>query len=141
MIDFVACFLPTFEFSLNDIHYKKLDISNSDSSEKQLNCIDTIKAELVDPRHVCVEYTRELNFSTQDIFELSVTFGALYTINEDSDQNIDWNNIDISAELLKSGAPVLNVLTSRISLLISQITSSYGQPPVVTPPTLIQNTK
>lgn len=141
MIDFVACFLPTFEFSLNDIRYKKLDISNSDSSEKQLNCIDTIKAELVDPRHVRVEFTRELNFSTQDIFELSVTFGALYTTNEDSDQNIDWDNIDISAELLKSGAPVLNVLTSRISLLISQITSSYGQPPVVTPPTLIQNTK
>ena len=46
----------------------------------------------------------------------------------------DWHNMNMAAEFKENGAFVLNNLMSRISLQIAQITSSYGQVPLILPP-------
>lgn len=138
MVDFNKQFLPTFEFSLKKIDYRMLDITDS-SSEKKLNCTDIVHAELTDNSHVKIEYTRELQFETNDVFYLAVVFEAIFTIDEDSDLKIDWEKTDISSEFVKKPPEAFSIITSRTSLLIAQITSSYGQPPLITPPTFVRN--
>ena len=51
-------------------------------------------------------------------------------------------NMSITAkEFEKHGDFVLENLMNRISLLISEITSSFGQSPIVLPPTIISEEK
>ena len=46
---------------------------------------------------------------------------------------VDWKKLDIAGEFKKSCPNLMSVLMSRASLLISQITSAAGQPPLITP--------
>lgn len=53
----------------------------------------------------------------------------------------NWRNINLAKEFEKHGDFVLGNLMNRISLLISEITSSFGQSPIVLPPTIISEEK
>lgn len=137
MKDYSAYFLPTFEYSLEQVNYKRLDTVDS-SDEKQLNCTDKLRNMLIDEKHVSFEFTRELHFSSNDLFALSVTFSAVYTLNENDHGDIDWNSSEVAKDILHSNSTFLNMLITRASLLISQLTSSFGQAPIITPPTSIR---
>lgn len=140
MIDFSKAFLPSYTYALQHIHYENLEVLDN-ASQKTLNCTDTIRAQRIDPAHVQLDYMRAMEFPTKDVFALSVGFRVLYTIDEKDTQAIDWNNVDIPAELIRSEDDSLHMIASRISLLISQITSSFGQTPIVTPPIPLESQK
>ena len=48
----------------------------------------------------------------------------------------DWNEVNLAEEFRANGDFVISNLMSRITLLIAQITSSYGQQPLVLPPVI-----
>jgi hypothetical protein len=79
---------------------------------------------------------RNVRFEPNIVYELKVSFGAILELKNISEieRDIDWNQ-----EFKKSneGLAVIQGLLTRISLQISQITSSYGLNPIVTPPNLI----
>ena len=129
-------FLPEYEFYLEEIKYNRLSVSEKDNDN--LICKDTLSADLIDTG-VRLLITRNLAFEESQLFDLSVSYGAVLTFDESRSIEINWNELDLAREFKDNGGFVLNNLMSRISLLIAQITSSFGQMPLVLPPAIPVN--
>ena len=134
-------FLEEQEYYLKEIEYKKIDENLDDGVECTLNCIDNINVEVIADKQTIVTVTRTLKFDTQNIFLLKVAFGAVLKFDRQKVKEHDWHNMNMAAEFKENGAFVLNNLMSRISLQIAQITSSYGQVPLILPPAIAQGTQ
>ena len=78
--------------------------------------------------------TRSLSFEQNELFELTVSFGAILKFEPTRKNEYNWHEINMAEEFRKNGEFVTNNLMARISLLIAQITSSFGQPPFILPP-------
>ena len=134
MLEVNKYFNPRHEFYLNDIDFKRC--LNEVGGVVSISVTDSLKADLRD-EGVLLMFTRTLKFDPQAIFDLSVSFGAELLFNPDTKDEVDWNTFDLSDEFINNGKEILNNLASRTSLLISQITASFGQTPIITPPAFI----
>lgn len=126
-------FLPEHEFYLQNISYNRIE-NSINSEEHSLNCVDSIKVDVEGNDSVRVTVTRALNFEQEELFELTVSFGAILKFEPTKKNDHNWHEINMAEEFRKNGAFVTNNLMSRISLLIAQITSSFGQTPFILPP-------
>lgn len=132
-------FSQTQEIYLNNISYEI--IKNEELSEKYtLVNKDNVHVDLEeDGVNLIVE--RVLEFEPEGIFRLVVSFGASLQFVPEKKSEVEWDKINLAQEFLDNGDFVTVNLNSRISLLISQITSSYGQPPIITAPILKKQDK
>ena len=131
-------FLPEQEFYLHKIVYDRIDCSLS-SEEILLNCADNINVEVIDRGQVRVTVTRTLKFEPEGVFYLAVSFGANLRFNPQKENEYKWNEVNMAEEFRDNGEFVTNNLMSRITLLIAQITSSFGQPPLILPSYVTKN--
>lgn len=131
MLDFNRYFLPNRKIFLDNVQYETLQLPSPGEGRK-LNCKDTILAQRSD-NWVKINFNRTLTFTPEGVFRLSVTFGVLLPFNPNTKDEINWKEIDIAGAFREHCKPLLSTLMSRTSLLISQITSSAGQNPLVTP--------
>ncbi len=129
MLDFTRYFQPGHQVFLE---YVNFETTQSKPGARRMNCKDTIVARLSDPVGIKVTFNRALSFDPEGIFYLSVTFSCFLRFRQETKDEIDWHTLDIAGELRKGGGPVLIELASRASLLIAEITSASGQPPVIT---------
>ena len=98
-----------------------------------MNCFDNIEAK-VSGDVVKVTVMRSLKFEPEEIFELSVSYGAILKIKKEKEMDYNWNQIDLAEEFRMNGQFVLGNLMNRMSLLIAEITSSFGQAPLILTP-------
>ena len=122
------------EFYLDKILYNRID-KKEHANEYSLNCIDNIEA-AVNENIVKLTITRALKFDPEEIFELSLSYGAILKIKKEKKEEYDWDKINLAEEFRENGEFVLGNLMNRISLLIAEITSSFGQIPLILPPTI-----
>ena len=128
-------FKPEQEMFLDTINYKRIESQESDVEEKlTLLCQDNVKVS-VDEEKVRIIITRSLIFDPEELFALSVSFGSDLKFNERKSEH-DWMNINLADEFRKNGDFVTIQLMSRITLLIAEITSSFGQQPLILPTAL-----
>lgn len=92
---------------------------------------DNLKA-LTQEDGIRIIVTRTLTFDPEALFVLNVSFGADLKFNERKSE-YEWSEINLAEEFGENGDFVITQLMSRISLLIGQITSSFGQPPLILP--------
>lgn len=128
-------FLPEQEFYLQSISYERIEKS-IDQKEHSLNCIDNIRVNVYGKEKIRIIVTRSLNFDPEEMFSMSVSFGAILKFNPDKYEDYDWHNINLADEFKNNGDFVIGNLAARISLQIAQITSAFGQMPIVLPPTI-----
>ncbi|MDE7224687.1 MAG: hypothetical protein K2O34_13030 [Acetatifactor sp.] len=126
-------FLPEQEFYLHKIVYDRIDGIVS-KKEFMLNCADNINVEVGENSQVRVMVSRTLSFEPDEMFYLSVSFGANLRFEPQKANEYNWNEINLAEEFRDNGNFVTDNLMSRIALLIAQITSSFGQQPLVLPP-------
>lgn len=126
-------FLPEQEIYLQSIYYNKLDMDTK-SVEYSLNCTDNIQADVNDVEGVRLTITRTLELDPKGIFELSVAFGAALYFVEEKKEEYDWHRVNLAEEFKNNGGFVTDNLLNRITLQIAQITSSFGQTPLILPP-------
>lgn len=126
-------FLPKHEFYLNNISYERIEKTVS-KGEHPLKCMDSITTDLLENDALRITVTRTLNFEPEEIFSLAVSYGAILKFEPQKKKNYNWREIDLPDEFRENGDFVTGNLMSRITLLIAQITSSYGQTPLVLPP-------
>lgn len=119
------------QFFLDKIRYDRMEEDDS-GEEVSLNCSDILKCDVTD-EGITLSVTRKLQFDPEKIFGLEVTFGVKLKFNEKA-KAVDWEKYDLPDEFTRNGQFALQNPLSRISLLVSQITSSFGQMPLVTPP-------
>lgn len=131
-------FLPEQIFYLNKMAYERIENVSSEN-EYSLNCSDNISVELNVADEVKVVVTRKLFFEPEQVFSLSVSFGADLKLNPSKKDEYDWSNINLAEEFRNYGDFVTNNLMSRISLMIAQITSSFGQQPLILSPVVSKN--
>lgn len=136
MIDFDRYFLKDCQIFLSHVDYDFL--SPPVQGENKLLIKDSVNSYDLDDDKVKIEIARSLDFGTGKLFSLTVVFGVMLTKNPFSKNEINWSTINVADEFKHSKIPLLGNITSRISLLIAEITSSYGQVPIVTPPQLIK---
>ena len=128
-------FLPEQEFYLQNISYNRIE-KTVDEKEHSLNCVDSIKVDVDGKERVRVTVTRALYFEQNELFDLAVTFGAILKFNPVKKDEYKWHEINMAEEYRENGEFVTNNLVARISLLIAQITSSFGQMPLVLQPSV-----
>ena len=133
MIDNLASyFKEKHEIFLDSIKYNIVE-ENQVSQEYQLNGVDSIETKIEDEQ-VRVVVKRALKFYPEAFFSLEVAFGAVLEFNDEKKSEQDWQNVNLAEEFRENGGFILDHLLSRISLLIAQITSSYGQQPLILKP-------
>lgn len=135
MLDFDKYFSSNQEICLKNIDYKLID-DICESETVTLACVDELVLEATTEERVSFELTRHLKFEPNSLYSLSITYGFSLLFNQEFKKEIDWSNVDMTRELIDSKGLCLGNIISRISLLIAQITSTSGQMPIVTPPSL-----
>ena len=121
------------EFYLDSISYERVNHSIV-QQEVQLLCRDMIQTRIIDGDTLNVLVTREIKFDPEVLFKLIITYGCtLHFVPEKKDE-VDWEKTDLSEAFKKQGAFATGNLFNRISLLIGEITSSFGQSPIIVPP-------
>ena len=80
--------------------------------------------------------TRTLKFEPEELFTLTVSFGAILKFNPQKKSAYNWNEINMAEEFRNNGDFVIGNLMQRITLQIAQITSSFGQSPIILPPNI-----
>lgn len=128
-------FQPEQEFYLQNISYNRLE--KSEQENHSLNCLDNIQVEKKGNK-VRITVTRSLEFDPEEFFNLNISFGAVLKFAEEREKEYDWSKINLAEEFKNNGEFVTGNLMSRISLLTAQITSSFGQQPIVLPPSVAQ---
>ncbi len=126
-------FEKDYQFYLERIKFDRID-SKEDVGEVSLNCRDSISVVVNNDEGVTLIITRKMYFDPNVLFELEVSFGVDLKFIQEKKTEVEWDNVDLASEFKKSGEFVLQNIMSRMSLLIGQITASFGQAPLMTPP-------
>lgn len=132
-MDLQKYFYPDYEFYLDHVRYDRKPASES---SYQLKCTDNINA-TISGEMLNIIITRSLVFEPDEVFSLSVSFGANLKFKEELYREVDWSKINLSEEFKNNGNFVLSNISNRISALIANITSSFGQVPIVLPPAFV----
>ena len=127
-------FLPEQEFYLQNITYDRIE-NTTDSENHTLNCLDNISVDTNDDT-VKITVTRTLKFKPEELFSLTVSFGAILKFNPQNKSEYNWREINMAEEFRYNGDFVIGNLMQRITLQIAQITSSFGQSPIILPPNI-----
>lgn len=130
MFNFNDYFKDEYQFSLKDVSYSKIECEQ-DLSEYELKIFDTVNAELKDDL-LYVTFTRDVYFQPASMFNLKVVFDIILHLKEESKEkavDINW-----SQTLIENPNLYLGNVVSRTSHLIAEITASFGQQPLITPP-------
>lgn len=132
-------FLPEQQFYLDIIDYKRIEQPTQVSSVK-LKCEDTINTTYYESSAtIKITLIRKVSFDPDVLFNVSIAFSSVLAIHPDKKDALDWKSLNLAAEFKENGDFVLNNLLSRTTLLLGQITSSYGLPPLIIPSKIINN--
>lgn len=132
MLDLNGIFEDETVIFLDNINFDLLDTPEI-YEESDIVFTDSVNAEIIDDETVRVIFTRDMNFMPTGLYTLSVSFGQLMHIKREHVGKIDWEHINL-AEEFHTTPDYLSDIVSRTALLIAQITSSFGQPPIISPP-------
>lgn len=133
MTDFKKFFEEQYQFALDHVSFKMLETNVV--GEISINIDDEIDTKL-DNSQLTVSFERHVYFTPVAVFDLSV--GLSFRLSVKPDKSEEAEKIDWTKEILEQpNAPYLSNIVSRASNIIANLTSSYGQQPIVTPPVFI----
>jgi len=127
--DFNRYFLAERRIVLENVNYEVHPVQPN--GQMKLNGKDTIIAQIAGQAGVKVTYNRTLKFEPDGPFTLSVSYAVMLIFNPGTRDELDWKTVDVAAQFRKHCAPICANISSRISLLIAEITSASGQPPMI----------
>lgn len=136
MFDLSKSFKREQGLFLEEVRYNISPVDNDKGKSGKVFIDDTVSAAKINEKQIKLNFTRSLKVG-EDAMSLKVKFGAILTISE-NDTTTDWDSIDLAEEF--KNTMVLSNMIGRVSLIISQLTSSYGVSPIITPPSLMQQT-
>ena len=127
---------PKQQTFLHNVEYRLLElVANARGSVMKVS--DNLDATFIDNKHIKLVLTRKISFNPAGLFEASVEFGTILTLKDDAYFLVDWKTFDVAEEVVNNSKNLVNPLCARISMLVAEITSACGQPPIITPPCVI----
>lgn len=138
MCMFDEYFTGSFSIALENVVYNKLDEIEGEVSLR-IDDVLEIKENKTNVENITAIITRSFSFEPKSLVEVSVSFEVVLELN-DKYKNSDKLDFSlIRKELISEDSVIMSIVMSRISLLISQLTSSYGERPIVTPPSFMES--
>lgn len=135
MFNFDNFFEDQYQFTLSNVAYSKID-TETENAEYEVQISDNIET-TAKGRELYVTFKRDVFFQPSSMFSLSVSFDLLLHFIEGAEKeaaDVNW-----CKEFIENPNPFLGNVTSRVSHLIAEITSSFGQQPLITPPNPVIN--
>jgi len=129
-LDFNRYFLAERRIFLDNVSYETTR-PEAGAQGYKLTAKDTIVAQLAGNTGVKITYNRALKFEPEGPFTLSVSYAVMLIFNPGTRDEVDWKTVDIAKEFQKNCGALIGNMVSRASLLIAEITSAAGQPPVI----------
>jgi len=129
-LDFNRYFLAERRVILENISYETTK-PEAGAQGYKLTGKDTVVAQVLGNTGVKITYNRTLKFEPEGPFVLSVSYAVMLVFNPGTRDEVDWKTIDLAAEFRKNCMPIVANISSRISLLVGEITSASGNPPVI----------
>ena len=129
-------FTGNCSISLENVHYEKLDELEG---EVDLEVKDNLQINDVTSSsdHIEIIISRNLSFRPRSLVDITVSFGIILELNEKHKGTNKPDFDTLKSELFTKDSVIASIVMSRISLLISQLTSSYGERPIITPPSFM----
>ena len=132
MIRINSAFEDQVQITLNYLVYEKTETSEQKEQNIQVQSNDFI--EIVEKNHVFMKMLvgREISTSPMDIFHIVIKFEITW-------KTKDWgavsvaDNKEIIHSMLLEKKDFLNTIAARESMMIAQIISAIGIPPLITP--------
>jgi hypothetical protein len=122
------------KYNLEKITYKAVKPNHSDA-DISMKPVDEYCIKSIDFDEILITVTRTINFEPKSLFSLVVESVLFLPLNQkekkftgSKEELISYTNDHIDTIINNSS------LMETISLLISQISSSYGRIPIITPP-------
>ena len=135
MFEFNSAFKSGYRIYLDGISYQSVP-EPMEQIQVSVTATDDVDFTLKGTSVVRMTVKRQLTFNPDVAYRLYVAYVAEFDILDGAALEPDWEKqLRASAECRK----VLRNVMGRISLLISQISSSGGQVPLVTPPDVIES--
>ncbi len=129
MIKYSDKFLPDRQVFLKEIKFIRKD-TELNNSEVKVGMVDTIAVSTTE-KSLDVEFKRQIKFDPVELFDLSVSYVIRHRLKEQ--EKMDWNIIDVEKLVNENKEKFLGDFMDSVSLLISQITASFGGRPLITP--------
>ena len=136
MIDFEKYFRINNDFTLNQIEYRSIDTHDSPDATNFV-CKDNLEVLRKDGERIDLLFTRNLYFEPSYLYEIRVSANFSIEYIQNNKSEVDWSQIDLIEEIKNDQNMVLGRIISKISLLISEITSCSRFIPVITPPSFM----
>lgn len=139
MLNLEQTFKPSYSYYLEKVIYQRIpDFPYTEETAIKIN--DELNIAIKDKGVVTVLFSRSVYFSPDCMFNIKIVYGAdlTFVCLADSEK---YSIEEIKESLLENNNPYLGGLIARTSLLLAQITASYGQSPLVTPPSFLKNEK
>jgi len=133
-----SIFQEQARFSVNMIDYHLLPVeSNEETINVTISPVDSITVTRRSLKDIVLSIRRSLKLEPVAVYALDVEVQILIGFEEGIDTSSMKDEEIIQAFKKSCGALIANVL-SRVSILISTITSANGQMPVITQPVFIE---
>lgn len=121
-----------YRYKLKDISYNTFDIEDDENSEVEISFVDDFDIVKNNDKILIIDFNRKLIMSGDALFNLSITYRIEHFVKQD--ENIHLKDYNIDEEIKKNIEMFSGNVMSKVSLLISEITSNFGTFPIITPP-------
>ena len=136
MISISEAFEDQVQFTLNKVLFEFLEPSSENDPGIQVVTKDYINILTKNREFMNIVLGRDISFEPSGLFLINVSFEITWKT-KDKEAVQSATNEEIIQAMLKEKTAFLSNMYSRISLLISQITSTIGVPPLITPGEMI----
>lgn len=119
-----------YNLFLETVDYKRIE-SNLDVTQYAVLCSDSMEVTQED-KILKIKFIRKATMNPSDVFLATVTLGAEFEIDEN--KSLDSDVETIKESLIENASHILFELSTRASLVVSQLTAMCGQIPVITSP-------
>lgn len=113
---------------LQSINYKM-----KDGGSQRIDCRDSISSIALEPEKISFVVSRNVLLDALSGYTLQISVEIVRLAKNDIDLTISINENDLKNITQELSEPVMNY----VSLLVSQITSSFNRQPIITPPTVM----
>lgn len=121
-----------YRYKLKEISYNTIDIEDDENSEVEISFVDDFDIVKNNDKILIIDFNRKLIMSGDALFNLSITYRIEHFVKQD--ENIHLEDYNIDEEIKKNIDMFSGNVMSKVSLLISEITSNFGTFPIITPP-------
>ncbi|MGM9882005.1 MAG: hypothetical protein ACI31S_04100 [Bacilli bacterium] len=121
-----------YRYKLKDISYNTFDMEDDENSEVEISFVDDFDIVKNNDKILIIDFNRKLIMSGDALFNLSITYRIEHFVKQD--ENIHLKDYNIDEEIKKNIEMFSGNVMSKVSLLISEITSNFGTFPIITPP-------